>query len=262
MYMIRANVVLAGRSLTRNKVFSLVNVTGLSVSMTVCLLIFYFVRFELSYDTFHENAENIYRVATKVTLQNEVINHETNTYVGIRRALLDEFPEVKASTSIGTFGSDNVFMWYGEKTGKLLPVESYKAVGVDSSFLNVFTFPLLQGDRERVLRDPYSALVSESFAKRYFDGNALGKVIETYDGTDRDKFTITGIIKDVPANSHFKFDLATRGTSTTKNFLNRDAGFWDWGGLTYVLLDNGGSASALSEKLDKLAVGEKWIEKK
>ncbi|HEX6893065.1 MAG TPA: ABC transporter permease, partial [Chryseolinea sp.] len=253
LYMLRTNLVLAYRSMIRSKVFSFINILGLSLSMTVCLLIFFFVRFELSYDDFHKHAEDIYRVATKVTLQNEVINHETNTYVGIRRALLDEFEEVKASTSIGSFGSDNTFIWYEDKTGKLSPIHSYEAFGVDSSFLEVFSFPLLSGDPRTVLSEPYSALISQSFANQYFNGNAIGKVLETFDGVDRDRFIITGILHDVPANSHFKFDLVTRGPSRTTNFLNRDAEFWDWGGQTYVLINRKSDAVTLGQKLDKLA---------
>src|SRR5688572_12398318 len=198
LYMLRSNVILAGRGMKRNKVFSFINILGLSLSMTVCILIFYFVRFEVSYDNFHKHAESIYRVATKVTLQDEVINHETNTYVGIRRALMDAFPEVKASTSIGSYGSDNTFMWYEGKSGKILPIQSYKAFGVDSSFLEVFSFPLQHGDPLAVLKKPYSALISQAFADLYFKGNAIGKILETYDGVDRDRFTITGILKDVP----------------------------------------------------------------
>ena len=259
LYMLRANVVLAGRSMIRNKVFSFINILGLSLSMTVCILILYFVRFELSYDNFHKHAESIYRVATKVTLQNEVINHETNTYVGIRRALMDEFPEVKASTSIGGYGSDNTFIWYEDKTGKLSPIQSYKAFGVDSSFLEVFSFPLQDGDPLAVLKEPYSALISQSFADLYFEGNAIGKVLETYDGVDRDRFTITGILKDVPPNSHFKFDLVTRGASGARNFLNRDVGFWDWGGQTYILVNEKSDANTLGQKLDKLAVSKNGL---
>lgn len=259
--MIKTNVVLASRSFSRNKLFSLLNIIGLSVSMAVCVLIFYFVRFELSYDNFHKHAENIYRVATKVTLQNEVINHETNTYVGIRRALMDQFAEVKASTSVGGYNSDNVFMWHEVKTGAWSPIESYKAFGVDSSFLEVFSFPLSQGNANMVLQRPYSALITRSFANRYFDGNALGKTLETFDGVDREKFTITGVLDDIPANSHFKFDVATRGASRSRNFLNSDVGFWDWGGLTYVLMHDHSDAVALEQKLASLAAAKNGLKK-
>jgi putative ABC transport system permease protein len=86
LHMLRTYAILAGRSMIRNKAFSLINVLGMSVSITVSILILLFVRFELSYDNFHRQDENIYRVSTKVTLQNEVINHETNTYEGIGKA--------------------------------------------------------------------------------------------------------------------------------------------------------------------------------
>jgi putative ABC transport system permease protein len=118
----------------------------------------------------------------------------------------------------------------------------------------VFSFPLIQGEAQKVLEQPYSALVTQSFADHYFNGNAMGKILETFDGEDREKFTITGILKDIPGNSHFKFDVATRGSSRTKNFLNRDAGFWDWGGLVYVVMDDKSDATSLEQKLSKLAI--------
>jgi putative ABC transport system permease protein len=99
------------------------------------------VRFELSYDDFHRQAENIYRVATKVTLQGEVINHETNTYEGISKALVQDFPEVKAATSIRSFNSDGNFIWYEDDDKKLVPLQAFKAFDVD---FYRFTFQLLE----------------------------------------------------------------------------------------------------------------------
>ena len=97
LHMLRTYAILAGRNMIRNKAFSLINVLGMSVSITVSILILLFVRFELSYDNFHSQGENIYRVSTKVTLQSEVINHETNTYEGIGKALKEDFSEVPGS---------------------------------------------------------------------------------------------------------------------------------------------------------------------
>lgn len=256
LYMIRIYIILVGRHLIRNKVFSLVNLLGLSVSMAVCILILQYVRFEVSYDDFHRQAENIYRVATKVTLQGEVINHETNTYEGISKALVQDFPEVKAATSIRSFNSDGTFIRYEDDDKKLVPLQSFKAFDVDSTFFAVFSFQLLEGNRQTVLRDPYSAVISEALSNQCFSGNAVGQVLEVYDGIETTRYKITGVLKDVPPNSHFKFDLLTRSQPRDKNFWNGDVGFWEWGGHSYILLTDQSNRAALESKLAKLALSK------
>ncbi len=261
LYMLRAYVILAGRNMTRNKVFSLINVLGLSASITVSILILLYVRFELSYDDFHPGAENIYRVSTKVALQNEVINHETNTYEGITRALKENFPGVQAATTIYAFNSDKTFIRYEDAEKGLVPLESFQALDVDSSFFRVFSFPLIDGDPKLVLTEPYSALISESLSSHYFGGNSIGKVLEVYDGEEYSRFKITGILKDVPPNSHVKFDLVTRAKGRQKNFWNGDVGFWDWGGQTYIRLNNLENINALEARLNALAISNNGLKK-
>ena len=261
LYMLRTYVILAWRNMTRNKVFSLINVLGLSASITVSILILLYVRFELSYDDFHPGAENIYRVSTKVALQNEVINHETNTYEGIAGALKENFPGVQAATTINAFNSDKTFIRYEDAEKGLVPLESFQALDVDSSFFRVFSFPLVDGDPKLVLTEPYSALISESLSSHYFGGNAIGKVLEVYDGEEYRRFKITGILKDVPGNSHVKFDLVTRAKGRETNFWNGDVGFWDWGGQTYIRLNNFENISALEARLNALAISNNGLKK-
>ena len=259
--MVWAYIILAGRNMTRNKVFSFINVLGLSASITVSILILLYVRFELSYDDFHPEAENIYRVSTKVTLQNEVINHETNTYEGIARALKENFPGVQAATSVYAFNSDKTFIRYEDEEKGLVPLETFQALDVDSSFFSVFSFPLVDGDPKLVLAEPYSALISESLSSHYFGGNSIGKVLEVYDGEEYSHYKITGILKDVPANSHVKFDLVTRAKEKKKNFWNGDVGFWDWGGQTYIRLNDSEKTSALESKINALAISNNGLKK-
>jgi putative ABC transport system permease protein len=261
MYMLQTYVILAVRSMTRNKVFSIVNVLGLSASITVSILILLYVRFELSYDDFHRDAENIYRVSTKVALQNEVINHETNTYEGITRSLKENFPGVQAATSVYAFNSDKTFIHYEDAERGLVPLESFQALDVDSSFFSVFSFPLAQGDPNLVLTEPFSALVSESLSSHYFGGNSIGKVLEVYDGEEYSRFKITGILKDVPANSHVKFDLVTRAKERSKNFWNGDVGFWDWGGQTYIRLSDVENINTFEARLNALAISNNGLKK-
>lgn len=252
---------LAARTLTRNKVFSTINVLGLTVSMILCMLIFQYVRFELSYDDFHHDAQNIYRVATKVTLQDHLINHETNTYEGIRSALKSDFPEVKAVTTIRKFTSDRNFIRYESKDQQLVTLQSFKAFDVDSTFFHVFSFEVIDGNSSMLFRDPYSAVISETLSKQCFSGDAVGKYIEVYDGEKTKRYKITGILKDVPFNSHIKFDLLTRSEPINATFWNGDVGFWDWSGQTYIRLNNQSAPAELESKLAALAASNNGLKR-
>jgi putative ABC transport system permease protein len=261
LHMMWMYIKMASRILVRQKVFSSINVLGLSVSMAVCILILQYVRFEFSYDDFHRDADNIYRVATKVTLQNQVINHEANTYVGISNALRNNFPEVKASTTVRQYDSDRNFIRFERDDKKLVTIQSFKALEVDSTFLNVFSFELIDGNSLTALRDPYSVVVSETLCKQYFSSDAVGKFIELYDGDQTKRYRITGVLRDVPPNSHVKFDLLTRSASTTTTFWNGEIGFWDWSGQTYVLLHDNSEPTQLEKKLDNLAVSNNGLKR-
>ncbi len=253
IYMVKAYLVLASRKMVKNKVFSFINVLGLSVAMTACVLILLFVRYEFSYDNFHLNAPSIYRVSTRVTLQNQVITHEASTYEGILKSLSEEFPEVNAATRVASFNPDNTFVRIEDGKHQLQPVEEYKGISTDNSFFNVFSFPLLEGDRTLVLKNPLSAVISETMAHQYFNDDAIGKILETNDGEQRYRYTITGIIKDVPGNSHLKFDILIHAPANETNFWNGQTGFWDWAGKVYISLQEGTTTSLLENKLNELA---------
>jgi putative ABC transport system permease protein len=243
----------AGRNLLRNKAFSIINILGLSISMAVSLLIFQYVKFELSYDRFHQTSEKIYRVTTAVSLQKEVINHEANTYEGIAQALKTDFPEVNAATTIYGFNSDKTFVRYENEDKELTALQTFKAFEVDSSFFHVFSFPLKTGDPSSVLDEPFSSVISEELENQYFSGNAIGKILETKDGSQSVRYKITGILRNVPANSHFKFDLLIRSANRDKTFWNGDISFWDWSGQTYIKLNNAADTASLKPKLNALA---------
>ena len=245
--MLKSYFTMAIRGLIKNKVFSLINILGLSVGLTTFILIMLYVRFEFSYDDFHKNADNIYRVATKVTLQNEVINHESDTYDGIIKALRTDFPEVKAMTVISDFSSEATFIRYDDSGRNLKPIETFSGCYADAGFFEVFSFPLTKGNVNTVLDEPYSAVISESLATSYFMGDAVGKVLEfKNDDKPSKRLMITGVVKDVPENSHFKFDIVV-------NIPDEEVGFWQWGGHTYMLLSSDAIPKEVEYKLDLLA---------
>src|SRR5687768_3600134 len=179
--MLKIYFVTACRSFVKNRVFSFINILGLSVGLTAFLLILLYVRFEFSYDDFHKNSENIYRVATKVTLQGEVINHESSTYEGIIYALKQEFPEVKAVTCISAFTSDGPISPCTNGSNELEALKKFKGLYAVPAFFDVVSFPLDAGDAARVLDEPYSAVISESIASQYFNNDAVGKILQFRD---------------------------------------------------------------------------------
>jgi len=249
--MIRNNFLLACRSLFRNKSHTLIHILGLSIGMTVGLLILAYVRFEFSYDNFHVHADRTYRIATKVTLQEEVIAEETNTYDGIRNAVQADLPDVQAATSIYGFDSDQLFIRYEGSDKKITPLESFKGFNTDAHFFEVFSFPLLHGDPGQVLAHEYSAVISETLARRYFDNDALGKVLVTNDGEAQYRYVITGIAKDTPPNAHFSFDLLLRAADP--NLTQKDNSFWTWGGQLYAVLSDHVKPENVAAQLNHLA---------
>ena len=250
--MIRNNFILASRTLFRNKSHTLIHLLSLSIGMTVGLLILAYVRFEFSYDDFHVHADRIYRVATKVTLQQEVIANETNTYDGIRTAVQTDLPGVQTATSIYGFDSDQLFIRYEGKDKKIKPLESFKGFNTDAHFFEVFSFPLVSGDPAKALAEEYSAVISETLARRYFDNDALGKVLVTNDGEAQYRYVITGIIKDVPPNVHFSFDLLLRAANPA-NLAQKDNTFWTWGGQLYAVLNEHVKPENVATQLNRLA---------
>jgi putative ABC transport system permease protein len=252
--MLKSYFTIALRGLIRNKVFSFINILGLSVGLTAFILIMLYVRFEFSYDDFHKASRNIYRVVTKVTLQNEVINHESSTYDGIIKSLKQDFGEVKALTVISAFNSDGTFLRYEDPEKNIVPLEKFKGIYADSSFFSVFSFPLISGSPGTVLKEPFSAVVSQTLAARYFNNDALGKILEFKDDDNQPRrLKITGIVKDVPHNSHIKFDVLINLPEDYTNFFNGKAGFWDWRGHAYMLLNDYAVPGEIENNLDKLA---------
>lgn len=191
----------AFRSLAANKVYSIITVAGLGVGIAVCLIIFVFIRYQESYDTFHHNKARIFRVMT--------INEkkEPNSAVPwpMPTALINDFPDWKTT---GTFGFYNIQMMAMDRTGK--PEKKFKekdgVFALDPSFFSIFDFPFLAGDPSKALQDPNSTVLTKSTADRYFGDwkQAIGRVIK-FDG--HPLFNVTGILADPPPNSDFQLKI-------------------------------------------------------
>ena len=186
------------RNLLKYKGLSFINISGLALGMTAFILISVWVMYEFSYDRFHENRDFIYRINEKRLFQGN-LEYSHRTPGLLSNELKNAFPEIKNSARHSWTGTR--VMKYEDRVYN----ENW-IVCVDREFFDIFTFPLLRGDKNSLFNDPYSIAISEEIAEKYFgDKDPLGKVI-TMDG--RYNFTVTGILKDVPSNSHLQFNMA------------------------------------------------------
>jgi len=187
----------AFRSLWRRKTFSLINILGLAVGITACFLIFMYVRFETSFDNFHTKADRIYRIVDDVITPTETI-HSGLSQSPIAINVKKDFPEVEDAVRITP---ESFLVRIGDKK-----YQEDHSVLADSTLFNIFDFPLIAGDKKTALRDPMSIVLSESFAKKYFGKeDAMGKQVLLSGKAIPSK--VTGIMKDIPANSQIVADM-------------------------------------------------------
>lgn len=237
---------IAFRNLARNKVFSAINILGLSIGIAVCFIILLFVHSELSYDKFNTNARNIYRIVFNARLNGGKIS-ESNVMPPVAQALKNDYPEVKEATRLRTIGKPKV-----EVNGKQLSDASLALV--DDNFFKVFTIPLIQGNAATALQHPYSVVLSKTLAKQYFgNANPVGKLIN-FKNANVPLFVVTGVFDKIPDNAHFHFDMlgslssdaeAKSDSWTTSNYF------------TYLLLQDGYDYKKLEAKLPNMV--EKYM---
>ena len=221
--MIKNYLKVAWRNLVKNKVFSFINILGLMIGITICMMIFLFIMNEFRFDKFHTQKENIYRVMRGFDVSKPRVPYLSGPYA---TALLNDFPNeikkaVRVMPSNGLVSFDNTS--FNEK----------KLYITDPGFFTLFSFPLLKGDPATALKDPGSVVLSETTAKKYFgDQDPMGNVIEL---DKHRQLKVTGIAKNVPTNSHLDFDLVM----PISNYYN-EPWFNVWinnNHFVYVLLD-------------------------
>ncbi len=198
------------RNLRKNRFYSLINVLGLAVGVAGFLLIAQYVIFERSYDRFHAGGDRIYRVQLDQYQNDELMLASAENYPGAGPALAAELPEVRDYTRLYNMGfKNNVVITYEEAADGPVAFKLERFMYADSSFFSLFSFPLVQGNPQTVLDEPFTAVVSETYAKRFFgDEDPVGKVLRLQDDDFNDeRCRVTGVFRDVPQNSHLKFDV-------------------------------------------------------
>jgi putative ABC transport system permease protein len=222
--MIRNYLIIAYRNLLRNKGFSVINITGLAIGMAAAMLVLFWIRDEVSFDQFHQNKDRIYQVYNRVTMDGK-----TNCWGGISvpaaPAIQKDIPEVERVVRV--ISSENALLSVRDKK---MQESGYL---VDTGFLQIFSFPMVEGDISTALNNKYSVILTETTAKSLFGTlDPLGKLVKI---GDKDQFAVTGILKDPPVNSSFTFKYLLPYSYLTYG-KGQDLGWGDNSTPTYVLL--------------------------
>ena len=231
------------RTIRRHKGFSFINIVGLAVGMACVILIMIWIQFELSFDKHHEKAERIFRVAS-----------ESHAYPPPKKmvvtpppmgpAFVQEFPEIEASARLSRGGRKKLFS-FGNKHF----YESFYAV--DPSFFEIFTYDFVEGNAGTALNDPYSIVLSYDQARKFFGSqNPIGQIIQFDEKTN---FTVTGIIKNIPSNSHLTRDIFIPFETWGKLFEEPLHHWGYWSFYSYVLLRPDVNATEIEAKFPTFA---------
>ncbi|HRI79277.1 MAG TPA: ABC transporter permease [Cyclobacteriaceae bacterium] len=221
--MIKNYILLFARNLRRQKMFSFINLLGLTVSICSTLLIYLYVRNEFSYDRFHKDADRIYRVNQTFIWGEGDKNQFASTGPGVANALKEELPEMELITSIHTPG-DYIISYTNEKN-EVISFEQDFIFAADSNFFKMFTFPFTHGSPEGALLQANTLVMTETTAKKYFgEINPVGKLVRLTAGDTEQTFEVTGVIQDTPENSYLKFNALLSMTS----FPVIKKLYWSW----------------------------------
>ncbi len=216
LFILKVNI----RNLFTNKKFAWVNIIGLSVGVTVSLLILLYVRYETSFDRFNPNSKNIYRIVTK-NLQDGSVG--ASTPLALSDVLKKDYPELDKVVSL-------MSTYFDLKVGQER-FENIRGAVVEKDFFNLFNFPLISGNGESIFQDPYEAVISIRLAeKMYGTTDVLEKTFDFENST----FRITGIINNIPSNSIFNFDYFLSGSFRYKVFPDIHERWYHFGLFTFV----------------------------
>jgi putative ABC transport system permease protein len=244
----------AYRNLIKKKAYSFINIFGLGLGIACCMLIFMYVSDELSYDNYHEKGARIYRVVHGETAQNDIGGRFL--YPGwvwgnapIGPALKNDFPEIDKVVQFS--GRSDILLTYGDKM--------YQEDGVffmDSTAFDVFSWKFISGDPKTALAAPYSIVLTESTARKYFgEEDPLGKSLKGSESAGRSNpgdYTVTGVIEDIPLNSHFRFNVLLSLNTFRKSLPEI---FPEWGYVdfyTYFLVNEQFDEEAFKRKIPAL----------
>jgi putative ABC transport system permease protein len=228
------------RSLWKNKTASAINIFGLTIGLTCCLLIALYIQHELSYDKFQTNGDRIARVIMEYSFDGSSASQKGNyTSVRVASVFKRTFPEVESAVKMTQYSR---VVRYGDKL-----IDEKKFMYADSTFFSIFSFKLLQGDIHSVLSNSHDVVLTQSTAKKYFGNeNPIGKALQV--GNDSNLYRVTGIMQACPNNSQIQCDFVTSFSSLGLTPDYEDS-YWDANYTTYLLLKNKDAINSLQAKL-------------
>ena len=251
--MIGSYIKTSGRSLMRNKLFSSINIVGLAISMSVGLLLIAFVLDLRSYDKFHKNGERIYRITNVATFNGEQGGKFGTTSIKTGKLIREKVTGIEEVAIMR-----NDFSQDAKVGDNILPIKGFWA---EPSLFRILTFPMLEGNPDTALKDPYSIVLTETAAKKLFGNeSALGKAIK-FDTLD---YQVTGVMKDVPFFSHINFEalvsLSTAEQLNKKDDKNFEEWTSMWSNYVYLLLPENADMASIQSQLDAIAKEENLAE--
>uniref|UniRef100_UPI0025871244 ABC transporter permease n=1 Tax=Algoriphagus sp. TaxID=1872435 RepID=UPI0025871244 len=247
---------IALRNLIKNKLHFGINLIGLTLGLGVSILIFFFVQFELTFDDFHEESELIFRLE-RHEMGEDGIGSSFSTPVITAPTFKGEFAQVTHATQL--IGA-SAQAYLDEST-----TQNQEYLLVNTDFLEIFSFPLLKGDRSKVLEDKYSVVVTETVAKKYFgEADPLGKSIRLKMGENFEEYQVTGLLADIPANSSLKFEMLINNLNLDYSISKQSQNSWfNVYGDTYLKITDPqakGTIEAGVEGMMKKALGTNYKE--
>lgn len=247
--MVINNLRISFRHLRKSSVFTLINVSGLAVGISAFVFIVHYISFHLSFDNFHSNKEQIYRIGLNRYENGELVETSAKTFPGLRALLKQNFPEIHHVTGFIKTPANTGFLFrhngqiYNEAGGWL---------SSDSSFFNVFPSLLLRGDAATALKKPNSIIISETLAKKVFgDEDPIGKTMDRIDDySSGQNFTVTAVLRDIPDNAHFQATVVQHINDT---WPESDDELWGEGRLsTYATFSENTQTEIIEKRLNSL----------
>jgi putative ABC transport system permease protein len=236
---------IAWRNIKKNKLFSAINILGLSMGIALCFMIMLYVQDELSYDRFNQNAGSIARVIFNASINGGKIS-ESAVMAPVAETMKKDFPEVRDAARLLRMGTSKIN--YGDKAFK-----DDEFAFVDPQFFSIFTLPLKEGDAKTALLQPHTLVITQKTAEKYFGKeDAIGKTLGFNNNTEM--YKVTGVMENIPSNSHFHFDMfgSMTGWDPAKSDSWMDGNFH-----TYLLLKPGADYAAIESRFP--AMVEKYI---
>jgi putative ABC transport system permease protein len=243
------HIATAIRHMQKNKVFSFITIFSLSASITACLLIFQYASFELSYDRHYSNAHNIYRVNLR-TYENGILLSESATItVDALSEILQNVPGIESSTQFATTAWWFTCSFTYREGNTSRTFNERNVAYTTPSAIDIFDMKITSGSTEGVLGEPFTMVISESTAIKYFgDKDPIGKVLHFRGSSDVHDYTVTHVMKDQPANSHYRNDILLSFSSIDQNKYRKS-----FDSYAYIQLNEHTPLNGIQEKVTSFA---------